>query len=72
MKEHLESWQENLYSWQSSPPSESGRLNFMKAVATVVSSLICTNLVQSKNVIFVLLNFSYGQIRASQYNLLKF
>ena len=54
VKENLESWLEKLYSWQSSLASESGRLNFMKAVATVISRLICTNLVQSKNVIFVL------------------
>ena len=51
VKENLESWLENLYSWQSSLASESGPLNFMKAVATVVSRLIWTNLVQSKNVI---------------------
>ena len=48
VKENLESWLEKLYSWQSSLASESGRLNFMKAVATVVLGPIWINLFQSK------------------------
>ena len=33
MKESLESWQENLYIWQSSLLAENGRHKVMKAVA---------------------------------------